>query len=352
VIGILGGGQLGRMLALAAAKLGFDVHIYTDEADSPAARVAARTHHAAYQDEAALADFASRVDAVTTEFENVPVSTLEALERLGAIVRPGAKAVAVAQDRLSEKTFFNGLGIATAPFEAVYSADELHAALAKLGAPAILKARKLGYDGKGQVRITHPDQAQDAWDALSGQPAILEGLVAFAHEASVLIARGADGAIAVYDLCLNHHQDGILRITRVPAGLPPAAAQAAIAAARRIAEAMDYVGLLTLETFIMANSAICANEIAPRVHNSGHWTVEACLTSQFEQQIRAVAGWPLGPTRRHANVEMVNLIGDAAADWGRLASDPDLRLTLYGKREIRAGRKMGHVTRLFPFENH
>jgi 5-(carboxyamino)imidazole ribonucleotide synthase len=351
-LGILGGGQLGRMLALAAAKLGFDVHIYTDEADSPAGRVAARCWVGAYTDLAALEAFADTVGAVTTEFENVPVAALEALHRRGVRVRPSAQAVAVAQDRLTEKTFFNDLGVATAPFEPVYSVDELRGALRRLGTPAILKARRLGYDGKGQVRITDPDQAKEAFAALAGQPSILEGVVAFTQEVSVLIARAADGAIAVYDPCLNHHQDGILRVTRVPAGLSPQTNEAALAIARKTAEALDYVGLLAVEMFVLSDGTVCANEMAPRVHNSGHWTVEACLTSQFEQQIRAVAGWPLAPTRRTASVEMVNLIGNEALDWAGLSADPQARLTLYGKREARPGRKMGHLTRLFPLENH
>lgn len=348
VIGILGGGQLGRMLSSAAAKLGFDVHIFTDEEDSPAERVSAHTTVASYDNRAALEAFAGAVHVVTTEFENIPVSTLEALEALGVAVRPSSKAVATAQDRLSEKTFFNGRGIATAPFLPIYTREDLHAGLAKLGAPAILKTRRLGYDGKGQWRLTGGDEADAAFDALNGAGAILEGLVAFEREASIILARGVGGEIAAYDLCENHHEGGILRVTRCPSSAGGTIAADAFAAAKAVADALDYVGVLAVEFFIAADGRVIANEMAPRVHNSGHWTHEGCETSQFEQQIRAVAGWPLGPTTRHFDVEMQNLIGPDSDDWERFSGENDARLTLYGKREARPGRKMGHITRLRP----
>lgn len=349
VIGILGGGQLGRMLAIAAAKLGFDVHIFTDETDSPAERVAAQVTHAAFDDAYALTTFAHACAAITTEFENVPAETLLTLQNAGAVVRPDARAVAIAQDRLAEKNFFNAHGVATAPYRAIDSTTDLFAALHDAPPPAILKTRRLGYDGKGQARLVAMTDAEGAWEAIGARPAILEGLIAFDIEVSVILARSVDGAVKAFDVCANTHDGGILRTTHVPAPISDTAASAAIDAASRIAIALDYVGVLTVEMFITPDGAVIANEMAPRVHNSGHWTVEACLTSQFEQHIRCVAGWPLGPTTRLANVEMVNLLGDEAQDWESLAGDPRARLTLYGKREARKGRKMGHVTRLTPF---
>lgn len=348
VIGILGGGQLGRMLATAAAKLGFDVHIYTDEADSPAVRVATAATVSAYDDAAALAAFARAVDVVTTEFENIPRAALERLAAEGAPVRPTAAAVATAQDRCNEKTFFQAHGVATAPFAPVDSRADLDAALAQIGAPAILKTRRLGYDGKGQARLATPADADAAFAALHGAPAILEGHVQFACEVSVILARGVDGATSAFDVCENAHGGGILHRTVAPARIAPEVARAAVEAAATIAGALEYVGVLTVEFFVTPEGRVIANEMAPRVHNSGHWTVEACLTSQFEQHIRAVAGWPLGPTVRLADAEMVNLIGAEAQDWAQWAADPSARLTLYGKREARQGRKMGHVTRLRP----
>ena len=344
-IGILGGGQLGRMLSQAAAQLGFDVVIFTDEPDSPAARVSAKTIVANYLDRAALADFARRVDVVTTEFENVPADTAQALLDAGARVAPSPNALAVAQDRFDEKSYFASAGIATPKFAAVASQAELDAALADIGAPAILKTRRLGYDGRGQIRINSPADATGAYDKL-GAPGILEAFCAFEREVSIIAARGADGAVSFYDLCENEHAGGILSRTTLPARVGAAVEAEAQAAARRVLEAFDYVGVLTIEFFVMPGGALVANEMAPRVHNSGHWTIEGALTSQFEQHIRAVAGWPLGPTTRIAGVEMLNLIGDAVQSWPALAADPDARLHLYGKRDTRSGRKMGHVTKL------
>ena len=339
-LGILGGGQLGRMLALAAARLGVDCHVY-EPADAPAARVADRWTRAAWDDAGALAAFGRDVDVVTYEWENVPLAALDAI---AAPVRPGRRALEVAQDRLPEKTFLRDLGIATAPFRAVDDLDGLRAASADLGGPGILKTRRLGYDGKGQARLAGPDDAEAAWDAVGRAPAVLEGVVDFASEVSVIAARSLDGAVAAYDPGANVHADGILRTTTVPAPLPPALRTDAALMAGRILNALDYVGVIGVELFV-TRAGLVANEIAPRVHNSGHWTQLGCAVDQFEQHVRAVCGMPLGDGSRHADVVMENLIGD---DVDRL---PDLlaegaQVHLYGKGETRPGRKMGHVNRL------
>ena len=346
-IGILGGGQLGRMLAMAAAQLGFDAHIFTDEEDSPASRVAARTIVADYRDRAALQAFAQSVGVVTSEFENVPAETAAALVAAGARVAPNPEALAIAQDRLSEKTFFNDLGIATAPFAAIDSDADLSMALPRIGFPAILKTRRLGYDGQGQVRIRSAEDAKDAYAQL-GAPGLLEGFCRFDREVSVIAARGADGAIAAYELCENEHGGGILSRTTLPAPCGPEVEAEARAIVERVMQRLDYVGVLTIEFFLMQDGGLIANEMAPRVHNSGHWTIEGASTSQFEQHVRAIAGWPLGSTTRPFPVEMINLIGDAADNWEALAREPGAHLHLYGKRDARKGRKMGHVTRLLP----
>lgn len=345
-IGILGGGQLGRMLALAAARLGFDVHIFADEPDSPASRVAAATTVAPYDDETALRAFAGAVDVVTLEFENVPARTAGILIDAGVLVRPGAAALATAQDRVAEKTFLNRAGVATTHFAAVDDEADLAAAFAVTGGPSILKTRRMGYDGKGQARVADEAEARAALPAFSGAPLILEALAPFTREVSVIAARAVDGAFAAFDVCENVHEHGILHVTRVPSAASAAVQQQAIDATHRVADALDYVGVLCVEFFVLGDDRLLANEIAPRVHNSGHWTEAACLTSQFEQQIRAVAGWRLGPTTRLADVEMLNLIGAEADAWAKLAADPDVRLHLYGKRDVRDGRKMGHVTKL------
>ncbi|ANP47073.1 5-(carboxyamino)imidazole ribonucleotide synthase [Candidatus Viadribacter manganicus] len=344
-IGILGGGQLGRMLAIAAAQLGFDVCIFTDEPDSPASRVAAKTMVGNYLDHAALADFARRVQVVTTEFENIPAETAQALIDAGARVAPTPAALAIAQDRFDEKSYFLSAAIQTPPFKAISSQDDLDAAIAEIGAPAILKTRRLGYDGRGQIRIKTLADAQGAYEKL-GAPGILEGFCAFEREVSIIAARGIDGSIAFYDLNENEHSGGILSRTTLPAQVSEPTIVEAQKAARNVLEAFDYVGALTIEFFVMPDGSLIANEMAPRVHNSGHWTIEGALTSQFEQHIRAIAGWPLGPTTRTANIEMLNLIGEDANAWPQLAADPTARLHLYGKRDARAGRKMGHVTKL------
>lgn len=342
-IGILGGGQLGRMLAMAAARLGMRAHVFDPGADPPAAHVAHRHTCADFADETALAAFAAGVDAVTVEFENVPAATALALAR-HAPVHPGPAALAIAQDRVEEKTFLNRTGVATAPWAAVGDADALASALDRIGTPAILKTRRLGYDGKGQARIEDRAEAPRAFAAIGRAPAILEGHVDFLCEISVIAVRGQDGAVAAYDPGENRHEDGILRETRVPAGVPRRTAQEAVLLAARILSALDYVGVMGVEMFVTPGGLL-VNEIAPRVHNSGHWTMDACLIDQFEAHIRAVAGWPIGDGARHSDAVMTNLIGAEAADWARLAGE-DCALHLYGKAGARPGRKMGHVTRI------
>ncbi len=343
-IGILGGGQLGRMLAMAAARLGLITRVFDPDPSAPAAQVCAGHVCAPWDDAAALTRFAERVDVITYEFENVPLATLDILAPLRPI-RPDARALATGQDRLAEKRLFAGLGLGTAPFAAVEDAGGLTAALAKIGTPAILKTRRLGYDGKGQARIAEPGDAPAALAALRGAPAILEGLVDFEREISVIAARGAEGAVVCFDPGENTHAEGILRRTVVPARLSPAQRTEAVLAAGRILTALDHVGVMGVEMFVTP-SGLLVNEIAPRVHNSGHWTQAGCAVDQFEQHIRAVAGWPLGDGRRHADVEMENLIGDDIARVPEIAREADTTLHLYGKAEARPGRKMGHVNRI------
>ncbi|MFN3262663.1 MAG: 5-(carboxyamino)imidazole ribonucleotide synthase [Pikeienuella sp.] len=343
-VGILGGGQLGRMLAIAAAQLGLRAHVYAPE-DAPPAADVARFTRGDWQDGAALAAFARAVDVVTYEFENVPASVVDAVEPF-APVRPGRRALAAAQDRIDEKTFLNGIGVETAPFAPVMNAESLAVALARIGAPAILKTRRLGYDGKGQARIMRAEDAPAALAAMAGAPAVLEGFVPFAREISVIAARGADGAVAAFDPGENVHEGGILRRTTVPAHSAPAVRQAAREIAGRILAALDYVGVIGVEFFETAEGRLLVNEIAPRVHNTGHWTIEATATDQFRQHIKAICLWPLGDPSRHADAVMENLIGDEAGAWARLSAEPGAALHLYGKAEPRPGRKMGHVTRL------
>ncbi len=344
VIGILGGGQLGRMLAVAASRLGYVTHIYEPMAAPPAGQVADRVTTASYDDAAALADFAGSVDVITYEFENIPTGALDILEARRPI-RPNRRALAISQDRMQEKDFLNGLGLRTAPYALVRNADDLDAALSAIGCPAILKTARLGYDGKGQARIMVPEDAAAALAAMAGAEAVLEGFIAFNHEVSVIAARGLDGAVAAFDPGENVHEGGILRQTTVPARLTNAQRTDAVLLAARILNALDYVGVLGVELFVTPEGLI-VNEIAPRVHNSGHWTQNGCAVDQFEQHIRAVAGWPLGDGSRHSDVIMENLIG---ADMDRvpaIAREPAAALHLYGKAEARAGRKMGHVNRV------
>ncbi len=346
-IGIIGGGQLGRMLAIAAARLGYRTVVLEPQADCPAAQVANRQIVAAYDDPAALDVLAGEGAAVTYEFENVPVG---AAERLAATVPvfPPPHALEVSQDRLVEKTFLNEAGIPTASYRPVDDDAGLAAALGAFGGNGVLKTRRLGYDGKGQrmFRDTSPADASGVYAAMGGVPLILESLVPFTREISVIGARGQDGAMRAYDPAENVHRDGILRRSTVPANIPAATAEAARQATFAVMEALEYVGVIGVEFFVLEDGALVANEIAPRVHNSGHWTEAACAVSQFEQHIRAVAGLPLGDPRRHSDCLMENLIGDEVARAPELLAEPDLVLHLYGKAEARPGRKMGHFTRL------
>jgi 5-(carboxyamino)imidazole ribonucleotide synthase len=349
-IGILGGGQLGRMLAVAASRLGLKSHVYSDEAAAPAFDVAAARAVGSYDDEDALARFAASVDVVTCEFENVPAATLEACSRVKPVF-PGAKSFAVAQDRLAEKDFISRLGIEVAPYAAIDSLDQLKAALARIRPPAILKTRRLGYDGKGQVMIRDRSDAEGAWREIGEMAAVLEGLVLFEREISVIAVRGKDGAFKAYDLTENVHQNGILAISRVPAPNALASLAEATFVAKSIADALGHVGVLAVELFQRADAnrpGLVVNEIAPRVHNSGHWTLDACAVSQFENHIRAITGWPLGDTARHSDAIMTNLIGADVEKWPLLAASPMTSVHLYGKAEARPGRKMGHSTRLYP----
>lgn len=347
-IGILGGGQLGRMLALAAAPLGLHLHIYAPEDGGPAAEVAGKTTRGAYDDAAALTAFAASVDVITYEFENVPAACAALLADLKP-VRPGVKALEVAQDRVSEKSAMRAMGLSTAPFARADEPQEArHAFQALGGGAAIVKTRRLGYDGKGQARVTSADEAAEAV-ARFGAPCILEGLVKFEREISVVAARGIDGRIEAFEPAENTHKDGILHRSVAPAKLKPQVAAEAWRIAGTILNALDYVGVIGVELFLCADGALLVNEIAPRVHNSGHWTMDACAVSQFEQHIRAVAGWPLKPAVRFADCEMENLIGDDVQRWAEIAAEPNACLHLYGKADARPGRKMGHVNRIFPF---
>ncbi|SNT07710.1 5-(carboxyamino)imidazole ribonucleotide synthase [Sphingopyxis indica] len=343
-IGILGGGQLGRMLGLAAAQLGYRTHIYAPEHESVAADVAAHHVQAAWDDEPRLAAFAAACDVVTLEFENVPVDTVRFLSGHVA-VRPGAAALEIAQDRLAEKRFVAGLGGRTAPFAPVPDRAALDAAIAEIGAPAILKTARMGYDGKGQARLADASDADEAWETIGRHPAILEGFVAFAHEFSVLMVRGAGGETRFWDSPLNVHAGGILSASMLP---PPPIVIEQQAEARammaKIAEALDYVGVLTGE-FFATDTGPVFNEMAPRVHNSGHWTIEGATTSQFENHIRAVAGLPLGDTAVPLlPVTMRNLIGAGIESVPRLLAEPGAHVHHYGKTDVRDGRKLGHVT--------
>ena len=344
VLGILGGGQLGRMLAVAAARLGFRTHIFEPGANPPAADVAHEVVTASYDDEAALRAFAAGVDVITYEFENIPTTALDVLEAVRE-VRPGRMALAISQDRLLEKAFLTGLGIACAPYAAVNSLADLEAAISVVGVPSILKTTRLGYDGKGQVRLRAVSDAGAAWAAMQGAPAVLEGFIDFTHEVSVIAARGLDGSVACYDPGQNVHRDGILHTTTLPARLTANQRTDAVLMAASVLNALDYVGVLGLELFVTPGGLI-ANEIAPRVHNSGHWTQNGCAVDQFEQHIRAVMGWPLGDGSRHSDVVMENLIGDDMLRVPAIARENGAALHLYGKAEAREGRKMGHVNRV------
>lgn len=343
-IGILGGGQLGRMLSVAAARLGLRTHIFEPGANPPAADVAHSVTTARYDDTAALEAFARSVDLVTYEFENIPTEALDAIEAITPI-HPNRGALGTSQDRLVEKTFLQEIGLKVAPFADITDADSLDAAIATIGAPAILKTRRFGYDGKGQSRLRSAEDAATAFSDMAGAPAILEGFVDFSVEISIIAARNPQGEVACFDPGENVHRDGILHTTTVPAVIPASLRTDAVLLAAKILNALDYVGVMGVELFVTPGGLI-VNEIAPRVHNSGHWTQNGCAVDQFEQHIRAIAGWPLGDGSRHSDVVMENLIGDDMDRVPELARDAACALHLYGKTETKPGRKMGHVNRI------
>lgn len=348
-IGIIGGGQLGRMLAMAAARLGYKTIILEPQHDCPAAQVANSQIVAAYDDEAALDELAKLCSVVTYEFENVPVAAAQKLAE-AVLVFPPPLALEISQDRFAEKQFLNESGIATAPWHLVNDRDSLIAGLAALNCKGILKTRRFGYDGKGQVRLSSADAetVDNALEAIKHAPAILEGFVPFAREVSVIAARARDGSVALYDISENVHKNGILDTSTVPASIDAETVAAAQKAASQLLHALDYVGVLGMEFFVMEDCSLLTNEFAPRVHNSGHWTEAACAISQFEQHIRAVADMPLGDPKRHSNCIMHNLIGDDIMQVPSILCESDAVLHLYGKAEAREGRKMGHVTRISP----
>lgn len=346
-IGLVGGGQLGRMSAMAAARLGYRCHILTRERDSPAAEVAYGATISDYTEPDSLRAFAAAVDVISFEFENVSAEGLDLLASLRP-VRPAPAVLRISQDRVEEKRFLNSIGVETAPWAPVAALEELHAAVARIGLPAVLKTTRYGYDGKGQARLCALADLAPAYATLAPKPLILEGYVAFALELSVIVARGADGAMATFDVVENRHRDGILDVSFAPARIDPAIALQAMAIAERVAASLDLVGVLAVEMFLDANGRLLANEIAPRPHNSGHWTIEACPANQFELHVRAIAGLPLPPAARHADAVMKNLIGpETLTLWPQILATPGLIPHLYGKREARPARKMGHVTRLF-----
>lgn len=345
VIGILGDGQLGRMMALAAAPLGYAVHVFGPSPHSPAAQVSAFNTVAEYTDQDALARFADHVDVVTLEFENVPVTCLDFLSQ-HVPVHPGLKALSTAQDRLLEKTFFVEHGLEVPPFAAVKSLEDLQTAVNQIGADGVLKTARFGYDGKGQVRITPNTSLPDAWNSLGQASATYEAFVPFEREISVVLARGLDGNTAVFDCADNVHRHHILHTSTVPSTISDHVVENAQRMAEVIASGLDYVGVMAVELFVTTDHRLLVNEIAPRPHNSGHWTMDGCLHSQFSQAIRAVAGLPLGIPARHSDVIMTNLIGDDVFEAAQLAQDPDVCLHLYGKADAKPGRKMGHINRV------
>jgi 5-(carboxyamino)imidazole ribonucleotide synthase len=361
-LGILGGGQLGRMLALAAAKLGLKTHVYAQDPESPAFDVASARTIAAYEDELTLVEFAGTVDLVTYEFENIPSRTAAILAD-SCVVRPGPEILAVCQDRLAEKEFLAAAGVKAAPYMQVDDAGALARAIAQIGRPSILKTRRFGYDGKGQVLVREGADLAVTFRTLGGAPAILEAVVPFSKEISVVAARGSSGEFAAYDVCENVHENHVLKSTRVPARLAPELVAEATRLTRVIADALVYCGVITIELFVTGGQGddgpleLLVNEIAPRVHNSGHWTLDGAATSQFEQHIRAIAGWPLGAASRHGaeaggHVELENLIGADVLAWAKILGEPGASLHIYGKADARPGRKMGHVTRIVPGPDH
>lgn len=349
-IAILGGGQLGRMLGIAAAQLGFKCRVFADDMHAPAFDVAEGTF-GPFDDLDALRTFAEGADVLTYEFENVPTLAAESLSEL-TIVRPNPAALAVAQDRLIEKQFMLDRGIPVTKFAAIDGPDDIAKPLAAFGGTGLLKTRRFGYDGKGQRLISTGSDPQSAWADIGGEPAILEARVPFDYEVSVILVRDVAGRTSAYDVPRNEHRDGILRRSVVPCGLDAKTQAEAIAIAARIAEDLDYIGVLAVELFVLPDTGgrieerLFVNEIAPRVHNSGHWTMDACPADQFENHIRAIAGWPLAATERFVDIEMINIIGDEIGQWREIASNPDCRLHIYGKNEARPGRKMGHINRV------
>ena len=341
-IGILGGGQLGRMLSLAASRLGMNTHIFEPNINSPAGRVSRYVTTASYDNVKALQAFGQAVDVITYEFENIPTSTLDILENMSTIY-PGRGALAISQDRLAEKNFLNSLGLQTAPFANVENDEEAMAAIASIGTPSMLKTRRMGYDGKGQVKITKPTEIHTAWGKLQGSASILEGFIDFSQEVSVIAARGIDGEVSCYDPGENVHHEGILHTTKVPSSLSNPQRVDAVLIAGKILNALQYVGVMGVELFVTPKGLV-VNEIAPRVHNSGHWTQNGCDICQFEQHIRAIAGWPLGDGSRHTDITMENLIGE---DINRIPqlSKSSSALHIYGKEVIKPGRKMGHINK-------
>lgn len=355
-IGILGGGQLGRLLALAAGKMGYHAHIYCPEPGCPAALVAAKHTCADYTDQQALKKFAAEIDVATFEFENVPTETVLCLADQ-IPVRPSWKALEIAQDRSKEKLFFADIGAATAPWRPVNSLEELIDAISAVDTPAILKTSRLGYDGKGQIRIEAPSEAEAAWKTLTaGQDlanekspfAILEGFVKFQSEISVIAARGLDGSVECFEPVVNVHKNHILHTTTAPAKISDTTAKMAIKVAERAAEALDLVGIVAVEIFVTSYGGVLVNEMAPRPHNSGHWTLDACQTDQFTQLVRAICGLPLAEPLRHSNAVMTNILGDDVYKLDAYYADPSAHVYVYGKSEARAARKMGHVTHLSP----
>ena len=344
IIGILGGGQLGRMLSVAAARLGFRTHIFEPGANPPAGDVAHAVTTAPYEDEAALRAFGSSVDVITYEFENVPTSALDLLGAL-APIHPGREALRISQDRITEKDFLSGLGLTVAPYAAVDDEASMQAAVEAIGTPSILKTRRFGYDGKGQARLASPADAEQAWNDMADAPSVLEGFIEFSAEISVIAARSPTGEVACYDPGENVHEGGILRKTTVPAGVSGSLRMDGVLLAGRILNALDYVGVMGVELFVTPQGLV-VNEIAPRVHNSGHWTQNGCTVDQFEQHIRAIAGWPLGNGQRHSDVVMENLIGNDMDRVPTLAAQAETALHLYGKSDVKEGRKMGHVNRV------
>ena len=346
-IGIVGGGQLGRMTALAAATLGYRCHVFCPDADSPTEQVCGLATVAPYDDAVALETFAAGVDVITYEFENLPTTAFASMDAMTP-VRPHWRCLETTQHRAIEKDFVRAQGIGTAPYRLVRDAEALKAALDEIGAPAVLKTTRMGYDGKGQVQIQPGDDPARAWDKIGGGEAILEGFVDFEREVSAIVARGLDGGTASFDVVENRHENHILAATTAPAAIPDALAREAQAIAENLAGSLDLVGLLAVEMFVTRDNRLLVNELAARPHNSGHWTIDACYTSQFEQFVRAVCGLPLGDPSRHSDAEMTNLLGDAIDAWPVLLGEPAAHLHLYGKADARPGRKMGHVTRLKP----